>query len=104
MSFGLQQVRERLATYYGDKASLSLNPAGDEEGGTLALVRLPLPRLSFAPRAEPMQANALIAEDEPLLAASLQAMLQHLWPDLVVIASVTHGAAAVQQALALHPM
>jgi DNA-binding LytR/AlgR family response regulator len=50
-----------------------------------------------------MRAKALIAEDEPLLAASLQATLQRLWPDLVIIASVTHGAAAVQQSLALRP-
>jgi hypothetical protein len=40
--FGLQQVRERLATLYGTHASLSLQPAGDAEGGTLAIVRLPI--------------------------------------------------------------
>ena len=41
--FGLQQVRERLATLYGDAASVVLSPADDAEGGTLATVRLPLP-------------------------------------------------------------
>jgi LytS/YehU family sensor histidine kinase len=41
-SFGLQQVRERLATLYGNTASLSLNAAGDADGGTLAVIRLPL--------------------------------------------------------------
>jgi hypothetical protein len=41
-SFGLRQVRERLATHYGGAASLSLNPAGDVEGGTLAVIRLPI--------------------------------------------------------------
>lgn len=41
--FGLQQVRDRLATLYGDQASLQLAPAGDAEGGVLATVRLPLP-------------------------------------------------------------
>jgi LytS/YehU family sensor histidine kinase len=41
-SFGLQQVRERLATSYGNTASLSLNAAGDADGGTLAVIRLPL--------------------------------------------------------------
>ena len=40
--FGLQQVRERLSTLYGERASLTLSPAGDAEGGTLALIRLPI--------------------------------------------------------------
>ena len=50
-----------------------------------------------------MTPTALIAEDEPLLAAHLQAELARLWPDLQVVASVGHGAAAVEQALALKP-
>ena len=41
-TFGLVQVRERLATAYGVRASLTLQDAGDAEGGTLAIVRLPL--------------------------------------------------------------
>jgi hypothetical protein len=40
--FGLQQVRERLATHYGTKASFTLTVADDQEGGTLAVVRVPL--------------------------------------------------------------
>ena len=40
--FGLQQVRERLASLYGERASLSLAAAEDAEGGTLAVVRLPI--------------------------------------------------------------
>jgi len=48
-------------------------------------------------------ATALIAEDEPLLAASLQAELARLWPALRIVASVNHGQAAVEQALALQP-
>jgi sensor histidine kinase YesM len=40
--FGLAQVRERLATVYGGSASLTLQAAGDTEGGTLATLRLPL--------------------------------------------------------------
>lgn len=40
--FGLQQVRERLATLYGERAHLSLSPAADAEGGTLALIELPI--------------------------------------------------------------
>ena len=48
-------------------------------------------------------ATALIAEDEPLLAADLQAALGRLWPELRVVASAAHGAAAVEQALALRP-
>lgn len=50
-----------------------------------------------------MNATALIAEDEPLLAANLKAELKTLWPALSIVASVTHGEAAVQQALALRP-
>ena len=50
-----------------------------------------------------MHATALIAEDEPLLAANLQAELSALWPDLHIVASVGHGAAALSQALALQP-
>jgi hypothetical protein len=41
--FGLVQVRERLATMYGARASLVLQNASDAEGGTLATIRLPLP-------------------------------------------------------------
>ncbi len=48
-------------------------------------------------------ATALIAEDEPRLAESLQAELARQWPQLRVVASVGHGAAAVEQALALQP-
>lgn len=48
-------------------------------------------------------ATALIAEDEPLLAQSLQAELARLWPALRVVGCATHGAAAVEQALALQP-
>jgi sensor histidine kinase YesM len=39
--FGLQQVRERLRTLYGARATLTLQAAPD--GGTLASIRLPLP-------------------------------------------------------------
>lgn len=47
--------------------------------------------------------TALIAEDEPLLAAALAAELAHAWPALQVIATVGDGASAVAQALALQP-
>jgi DNA-binding LytR/AlgR family response regulator len=50
-----------------------------------------------------MNATALIAEDEPLLAAALQAELAHAWPALKVLDSVGDGASAVRQALALQP-
>jgi hypothetical protein len=40
--FGLLQVRERLATLYGDVAFLTLADAADAEGGVLATVHLPL--------------------------------------------------------------
>jgi DNA-binding LytR/AlgR family response regulator len=47
--------------------------------------------------------TALIAEDEPLLAADLERELSRQWPELRVRARVGHGEAAVTQALALHP-
>jgi hypothetical protein len=40
--FGLVQVRERLSTLHGPAASLTLAPAADAEGGTLATIRLPM--------------------------------------------------------------
>ena len=54
-------------------------------------------------RAGSLDATALIAEDEPLLADSLQSELIRLWPALRVVANVRHGAAAVERALALRP-
>jgi DNA-binding LytR/AlgR family response regulator len=50
-----------------------------------------------------MTPTALIAEDEPLLAANLQAELAAQWPALRVLANVAHGQAALEQALALRP-
>ncbi|RVT49685.1 LytR/AlgR family response regulator transcription factor [Rubrivivax albus] len=47
--------------------------------------------------------TALIAEDEPLLAAALQAELTTHWPALQVAATVGDGASALAQALALQP-
>ncbi|MEF7616210.1 LytTR family DNA-binding domain-containing protein [Aquincola sp. MAHUQ-54] len=48
-------------------------------------------------------ATALIAEDEPLIAAALRADLQKAWPALQVVAQVGDGLSAVSQALALRP-
>ena len=48
-------------------------------------------------------ARALIAEDEPLLAAGLAAELAALWPELAIVARVGDGASALAQALALRP-
>ena len=50
-----------------------------------------------------MKPTALIAEDEPLLAAHLEAELAQLWPELSIVATVSHGEAAVKKALELHP-
>jgi DNA-binding LytR/AlgR family response regulator len=50
-----------------------------------------------------MNATALIAEDEPLLAANLQAELARLWPALQICANVNDGEAAVEQGLTLQP-
>ena len=47
--------------------------------------------------------RALIAEDEPLLAAALQQELRTAWPELQIAATVGDGLSAVQQALALQP-
>ena len=48
-------------------------------------------------------ATALIAEDEPLLAAALRADLARLWPGLQIVAQVADGLSAHRQALALQP-
>ena len=48
-------------------------------------------------------ARALIAEDEPLLAAGLRAELAALWPALDVVAMVGDGLRAAEQTLALQP-
>ena len=48
-------------------------------------------------------ARALIAEDEPLLAASLRSDLAQLWPELQVLATVGDGLSAAAQTLALLP-
>jgi DNA-binding LytR/AlgR family response regulator len=50
-----------------------------------------------------MHATALIAEDEPLLAANLQAELLRLWPELSIVGTVGDGVSALQQGLALQP-
>ena len=50
-----------------------------------------------------MKATVLIAEDEALLAADLQAQLTRIWPDLHCVASVADGKTAVVQGLALQP-
>ena len=50
-----------------------------------------------------MNATALIAEDEPLLAQALLAELARAWPQLRVLACVGDGRSAVEQALALRP-
>lgn len=50
-----------------------------------------------------MNATALIAEDEPLLADTLQSELRALWPALDVKAVAANGVQAVQLALAHRP-
>lgn len=51
----------------------------------------------------PPAPRALIAEDEPLLAAALRQELARAWPALEIVATVGDGLSAVQQALALQP-
>lgn len=50
-----------------------------------------------------MTIRALIAEDEPILAATLARSLQRLWPELEIAGTAPNGVAAVEQALALRP-
>ena len=50
-----------------------------------------------------MNVRALIAEDEPVLAATLAHTLRTLWPALDIVATAPNGVAAVEQALALRP-
>lgn len=50
-----------------------------------------------------MDATALIAEDEPLLAQALAAELARAWPALRVQATVGDGISAVEQTLGLRP-
>ena len=47
--------------------------------------------------------RALIAEDEPILAAALRHALHRLWPELDVVATCANGVEALQQGLALLP-
>ena len=51
----------------------------------------------------PAAPTALIAEDEPLLAAALQAELAQAWPALQIVAVVGDGLSAAERALALRP-
>lgn len=50
-----------------------------------------------------MNATALIAEDEPLLAQALQAELKRAWPELQVLGVAGDGQSAVTRALELKP-
>lgn len=50
-----------------------------------------------------MNATAIIAEDEPLLAQALHDELARQWPGLQVLELVSHGEAAVDQTMQLHP-
>lgn len=47
--------------------------------------------------------RALIAEDEPILAAALAHALQRLWPELDIVATCANGVEALRQGLALRP-
>jgi DNA-binding LytR/AlgR family response regulator len=51
----------------------------------------------------PSNLRALIAEDEPILAAALLQALQRLWPELQIVASVDNGQAVVEQTLRQRP-
>jgi len=50
-----------------------------------------------------MDATALIAEDEPLLADELARTLAAAWPELRIVARAEHGVAAVEAALRVKP-
>jgi signal transduction histidine kinase len=55
--FGLQQVRERLIAMYGAAASLDLAAADDDDGGTLATIRMPMRDAAARPRGRPRHAT-----------------------------------------------
>ena len=93
MASGCTQVRERLATLHGDRPACT-SSAGSPAARHVA-IHLPLQHR--------MNATALIAEDEPLLAQALQAELARAWPRAARLATAGDGASAVQQALALRP-
>jgi DNA-binding LytR/AlgR family response regulator len=57
--------------------------------------------MSLAPM--PSTVRALIAEDEPILAATLARTLHKLWPQLEIAGTAPNGLAAVEMALALRP-
>lgn len=50
-----------------------------------------------------MTIRALIAEDEPILAATLAKSLQRLWPELALVGLCPNGVDLVEKALALKP-
>lgn len=50
-----------------------------------------------------LDASALIAEDEPLLAAHLRHALQQTWPALRIVGLAANGAQALERTLALQP-
>jgi DNA-binding LytR/AlgR family response regulator len=52
---------------------------------------------------EHLDGRALIAEDEPILAATLTQALQRLWPQLQIVATCGNGVDGLQQALAQLP-
>ena len=54
------------------------------------------------PGASPIY-RALIAEDEPILAAALSQALQRLWPQLQIVATCPNGVEALRQSLELLP-
>lgn len=59
--------------------------------------------LSHASASAAPALRALIAEDEPILAAALKHALHRLWPELEVVATCANGVEALQQGLALLP-
>jgi DNA-binding LytR/AlgR family response regulator len=50
-----------------------------------------------------LDASALIAEDEPLLAAHLRHALQQAWPALRIVGLAANGAQALERTLSLRP-
>jgi DNA-binding LytR/AlgR family response regulator len=52
---------------------------------------------------QPGQPTALIAEDEPLIAAALERELAAAWPGLLIVATVGNGRDAIERIAALKP-
>ena len=79
----LANVRERLASLYGERARLTLS----ENSTRVVCATMELP--AWAPATN--EVRALLADDEANVACYLKRQLEELWPDLNICAEATNG-------------